>query len=540
MARLTMVAAALVLLLAGGVDARPRQTEPAPAVTFAVTGRGWGHGVGMSQWGAFGFAQRGSDYGQILAHYYPGTELGQAPMGRVRVLLADGKTVLTVGSEGSFALKDGTGTTYELEGMHRFGPGLRLKVDPNADSQPLVGPLLFTAKGTPLELNGKPYRGTLEVSVDRAKLRAVNHVGLEAYLFGVVPREVPAHWPAEALKAQAVVARSYAIAVRRTGAPFDLFADVRSQVYGGIEAEAPETAAAVLATVGQVLLYEGKVATTYFFSTSGGKTADIADVWPGSEPVPYLVSVPDPYDSASPHHAWGPLAFPAQKVEKALQLVAAPVDARVTVNGSARVTELVLTLADGTETVVPAADVRSRLGLRSTWFRLGVLSLQPPAKRVVTYGTRIRLPGFVRGVSGVALERKAIGGAWEKAADVKPAQDGTFALALKPELTADYRLTTAKLAANPIRLSVAPNVKLESPTSPTALRGTARPAFPGATVVIQRQEDTRWAKVATAVLDETGAFEAALELIPGAYRARLAPGRGFAVGISRVLNVQDA
>lgn len=540
MARLLVVLLPLVLLVPGGVDARPRQAEPVPVVTFAVTGRGWGHGVGMSQWGAYGFAQRGHDNGQILAHYYPGTELGRATVARVRVLVADAKTVLNVGSEALFVLKDGTGTTYELEGTHRFGPGLRLKVDPNADPQPLIGPLLFAAKGAPLELNGKAYRGTLEVSVDRGKLRAVNHVGLEAYLLGVVPREVPAEWPEEALKAQAVVARSYAIAVRRTWGAFDVFADVRSQVYGGIEAEEQETTAAVRATVGQVLLYEGKVATTYFFSTSGGRTANIADVWPGSLPVPYLVSVQDPYDSASPHHTWGPVAVPAQKAATALRLAGPPVDGRVTVNGSARAAELVLTLADGSEAIVLAADVRAKLGLRSTWFRVGVLSLQPPAKRVVTYGTRVRLPGFARGVSGVALERRAVGSVWEKAADVKPARDGTFTLAFKPELTADYRLAAPKIAADPLRLSVAPNVKLERPASPASLRGTARPAFPGATVVIQRQEGARWVKAATAVLDESGAFEAALELVPGTYRARLAPGRGFAAGISSVLTVEDA
>jgi stage II sporulation protein D len=539
MARLTVLVAALVLLCAGGIDARPQKTGPAPVVTFALTGRGWGHGVGMSQWGAYGFAQRGHGYGQILAHYYPGTELGRATVARVRVLLADAKTMLNVGSEELFVLKDATGATYDLEGTHRFGPGLRLKVDPNAEPQALVGPLVFTAKGAPLELNGKAYRGTLEVSVDRGKLRAVNHVALEAYLFGVVPREVPAKWPEEALKAQAVVARSYAIAVRRTGGAFDVFADVRSQVYGGIEAEEQETTAAVLATVGQVLLYEGKVATTYFFSTSGGRTANIADVW-GSPPVPYLVSVPDPYDSASPHHTWGPVAVPGQKATTVLKLAAAPVDARVTVNGSARAVELLFTHADGSETIVSAADARAKLGLRSTWFRVGVLSLQPPAKRVVTYGTRIRLPGLARGVSGVVLERRAIGSVWEKAADVKPARDGTFTVAFRPELTADYRLVAPKIAAEPLRLSVAPSVRLEPPASPTSLRGTARPAFPGATVVIQRQEGKRWVKAATAVLDEAGAFEAALELVPGTYRARLAPGRGFAAGISRILNVEDA
>ena len=92
--------------------------------------------------------------------------------------------------------------------------------------------------------------------------------------------------------------------MRKTGA-YDLYADTRSQVYGGVAAEKPTTNAAVDATAGQVLLYEGKVATTFFFSTSGGRTASIEDVWARGEAVPYLVGVPDPYDTASPHHTLG-------------------------------------------------------------------------------------------------------------------------------------------------------------------------------------------------------------------------------------------
>ena len=100
-------------------------------------------------------------------------------------------------------------------------------------------------------------------------MRIVNHVGLEAYLFGVVPGEMPFYWLPEALKVQAVAARSYALAVRKTGSDFDLYPDVRSQVYSGISGERAATTAAVQATAGQVVLYRGRIATTYFFSTSG-------------------------------------------------------------------------------------------------------------------------------------------------------------------------------------------------------------------------------------------------------------------------------
>ena len=119
------------------------------------------------------------------------------------------------------------------------------------------------------------------------KLRAINMVGLEQYLYGVVPSEMPYTWAPEALKAQAIAARSYALATRRTGA-FDLYPDTRSQVYLGIEHEKPSTNAAVNATAGQVVLYDGQVAKTYFFSSSGGRTASAEDVWGEPVPVPRL------------------------------------------------------------------------------------------------------------------------------------------------------------------------------------------------------------------------------------------------------------
>lgn len=439
-----------------------------------------------------------------------------------------------MGSDAPFTVRDGLGGEHDLEaGTIRFGPGLRVR----PDAEPLQGPLVFSGRNEPLELEGKPYRGTFEVIVDKGRLRVVNHVALEAYLFGVVPREVPASWPGEALKAQAVVARSYALAVRRSGGIFDLFADVRSQVYGGLSAEAPETTAAVLATAGQVVLFEGKVATTYFFSTSGGRTANIEDVWPGSSPVPYLVSVPDPYDASSPHHAWGPFGFTGRRLARVFGLAAPPVDGGTTLNASGRATELVLVGPDGAETAIPASTVRAKLGLRSTWFSAGVLGLTPPARRVLTFGSRLVLAGIARGLTDVVLEQRPLGGIWERAALVVSAGDGSFSLSVKPTLTTDYRLVSGKITLAPLRILVAPLVRLETPRVQTALGGTVRPVLPGTSVIVQRQAGTRWVRAASATVGEDGRFEAALELVPGTYRARIAPGGGYAVGVSPVLNV---
>ncbi|MDQ4030352.1 MAG: hypothetical protein M3168_04865, partial [Actinomycetota bacterium] len=114
MVRVTAVLASLSLLAASGAAARldgrgVLRTQPKPAATFVINGRGWGHGVGMSQYGALGLAREGWTYAQILAHYYPGTQLAEAEVRQVRVLLADGRKTLKVSSDGDFGVRDSAG-----------------------------------------------------------------------------------------------------------------------------------------------------------------------------------------------------------------------------------------------------------------------------------------------------------------------------------------------------------------------------------------------------------------------------------------------
>jgi stage II sporulation protein D len=527
-----VLALVLAAAIAGGSEAARPSAAPIAsqsAPLFVISGRGWGHGVGMSQWGAYGFAQRGTPYAEILAHYYPGTVLGTAPVARVRVLLVAGRPSVKIGSAAPFEVVDGVGAAYPLtQRQIAFGPGMRIRLAEGEEATPLVGPLTFRPRGAPLELDGKPYRGQLVVGVDRGKLRAIDNVGLEQYLWGVVPDEVPHHWPDEALRAQAVVARSYALAVRKSG-DFDLYDDVRSQVYNGISAEETETTAAVSATAGQVLLYEGRVATTFFFSTSGGRTASMADVW-GAD-VPYLVSVPDPYDTTSPLHTWGPVAFTAARVAKALGLKdTALLDARTRLNGSARVAELIGVGALG-EARATGTEIRQRLGLRSTWFRLGVLQLALP-RQAAPYGTQVGLTGIARGLPDVVLEQK-VGLVWQRLLGVRPGADGRFTLPLQALAPGELRLATGTIRTKPVRLAITPIVRLALPAGATALRGTVKPVLAGTVVVLQRLEGAAWTPVGRGTVDEAGVFEAPLELTPGTYRARFAPGRGFSPGLSQ-------
>ena len=524
--------------LAGARTGTPsRRTATPPPPSFFISGRGWGHGIGMSQWGAYGYAQRGTLYDQILAHYYRSTTLGKAPVARIRVLLGEGLKALAVASDSPFSVRDGSGTVYQLQpGPYAFGPALKVKVDSAQPAKPLISPLVFLPGATPLKYGGKQYRGQLQVNAALTSLQLVNSVGLEPYLYGVVPREVPYLWPAEALKAQAVVARSYALAVRKTGA-YDVYADTRSQVYGGVAAEKPSTNAAVDATAGQVLLFEGKVATTFFFSTSGGRTASIEDVWTRGEAVPYLVGVPDPYDTASPHHTWGPFAFTAAKLTSAFKVPGKLLDVRVTLNPSLRVDDLILTSTKG-EVVVPGDVVRTKLGLRSTWFRVGVLTLEAPTA-ALEYGSKFKLKGVARAAGAqVTLEQRTSAEAWQPLARLKPGAGGVVVATVKPLVSTEYRLSApSKLFGAPVRVSVAPRVRLSPVTVATSLRGLVRPVTPGARVDIQRLDGSSWRPAATASVDATGAFEARLDLAPGTYRARVAPGRGLVAGYSPALQV---
>src|SRR6266545_3735852 len=528
------VALASILLLGTGPAAPARVDTPATTgtATFVVTGHGWGHGVGMSQYGAYGYAQKGVGYAKIVLHYFAGTELGAAPVSRVRVLLTSGVAKLPISSAADFRVKDATGVVHDVAaGNYTLTPALKLKVDGVATATALPGPLLFQPGAAPLQLKHQ-YRGSIQVDLVSGKLRAINMVGLEQYLYGVVPSEMPFTWLPEALKAQAVVARSYALATRRAGA-FDLYPDTRSQVYLGIEHEKPSTNAAVNATAGQVVLYEGAVAKTYFFSTSGGRTASAEDVW--GEAVPYLLSVPDPYDSISPYHDWGPFSFTGVKLAKALEMSGRVVDLQPQLNSSGRIRTLNVVGTKST-VAVQGGDLRRRLGLRSTWFSVGVLSLSAPGI-TVTYGSRLRLTGTARGLAEAVLQQRA-GGDWQEVGTLTAGKDGALSVVVKPTVTTQYRLTSGKVVAAAVRVPVAPLVRFYPVRTQDQLRGYVRPApLEGTTVFVQRQEGTRWVTLTRAAVDADGELHSSLQLTTCVYRARVSAGRGFVAGNTPVLQV---
>jgi SpoIID/LytB domain protein len=467
---LRIVAALLALSAAVAFASAPhaaRSSAPAQYVApsgsgalFLLSGHGWGHGVGMGQWGAQGYAQQGYTYDQILAAYYPGTTLGQTTATSIRVLLADAKSSLAISSGQPLTVEDGDGIEHTLAaGRTTLTPALQLAVDGGPD-QTLTPPLTFSpATGSKLTL-GRVYRGQIVVDVVNGKLRAINTLPLEQYLYGVVPAEEPSSWLPAALDAQAVAARSYALASRKVAAPFDVYADGRSQAYLGVSAEKPSATQAVDETAGEVLLYGAHVADTLFSSSTGGWTQSAADAF-GSSGKPYLVSVQDPYDGISPYHDWGPVPVTAKTLGKSLRVAGRILDATVTRNSSKRVRTIKLTaLSRGKQstTAVAGGLTASALALRSTWFNVGVLSLQPPSPNPqVASGSRVVLSGVARGVRGVVVQQRSAGKPWTQFKKIAPtAKSGVFRLVVRPSATTDYRLATARDAAAYVRIRVMP------------------------------------------------------------------------------------
>jgi stage II sporulation protein D len=366
--------AALACMVAMGVGAAGAEAK----VVWKFPGAGNGHGVGMSQWGAYGYAKQGTTYEAILAHYYSGTTIGQTQSRTIRVLLRSGSKFAFGGATSACGETLVSSKTYRAK---RRGRGVVL-LSPKGARLAKCGALLQTG-GSSFSLAGAgSYRGSLEIRSGGKGLKAINAVDLESYVRGVVAKESPASWPIEALKAQAVAARSYALASPIKGGGFDQYADTRSQVYGGIKAETAATNKAVADTALEVVMYGGAVAQTFFFSTSGGHTENNENVFLGGKPQPYLRGVPDPYDGASPHHRWT-AKFSQAKIEarlgrlvkgklRAIKILSTGVSPRVV---KARI------IGSGGGTVASGPTLKSRLGLKDTWFTVTKVGGKAAASR---------------------------------------------------------------------------------------------------------------------------------------------------------------
>jgi stage II sporulation protein D len=274
-------------------------------VSWIVHGRGFGHGVGMSAYGAYGFAEHGKSYSFILGHYYSGTTIGTISGPRVVRVLLD----ISSGDVGFSGAASACGEqldpkrSYEA---HRIARSVMLR---SSGGKPLAncGRKLRAAGSGQIAIAGLgTYRGALETvptESDPGALNVVNALAVDQYIKGVIPNESPPSWPMAELQAQAVASRSFALTAGVGGNGFDLYADTRSQVYEGLESEYAVTNEAAESTRGQVVEYQGSIAETLFSACSGGHTESIQNVFGGTA-IPYLQGVPDPYDYYCPLHKW--------------------------------------------------------------------------------------------------------------------------------------------------------------------------------------------------------------------------------------------
>jgi hypothetical protein len=183
---------------------------------------------------------------------------------------------------------------------------------------------------------------------------------------------------------------------------------------------------------------------------------------------------------------------------------------------------------------VTGTQVRAALGLRSTWFSVGVLALGAPTTPL-TYGTATALPGTARGVSSVELQQLNAGGGWRTVSQLTP-RGGAVAPKVKPTQSSRFRLVADNIASDPVAVSVAPSVRLQVPADLTGFWGVVRPATAGATVTIQRQAGSAWRTIARVRTTANGRFTLSRSLVSGTYRARVAA-KGFAPGLSKPVTV---
>ena len=394
MRRLLIPTAALALVALGS-SAACGAADPAIPVpdqaTITITGHGWGHGHGMSQYGAKGAAEAGESVSEIVGFYYPGTTLSQFS-GHVKVhITADddntmvvlpraGLNVRDLATKQKWKLPDNGATQWRLS----VSPGgvsiVAYKTDTWHRYLALTGDGEFTAWGQPITLvlpsgSTVAYRGALRSirpASDAITRDTVNVLRIDNYVKGVIPREMPASWSPAAVQAQAIAARTYASYEMQhpLSTTYQICDTTSCQVYGGYTAEDSRSNAAVDATAGEVLTYDGEPAFTQFSSSNGG--------WSAAGSVPYLVAKEDDFEAVSgnPNLNWT-VKVDAAVIEKRFprlgNLKGITISRSAGYADGGRASSLVLVGSkDGARTSVTVSGdtFRSVMGLKSTWFDL--------------------------------------------------------------------------------------------------------------------------------------------------------------------------
>ncbi len=225
-------------------------------------------------------------------------------------------------------------------------------------------------------INGKSYRGVVEISAADQGLLVIDEMPLEDYLVGLINCEISSQWPIEAVKAQAVIARSYALYQKaaRKDAPYHLESSVMDQVYDGCDIEDSRAARGVKETAGEVLTYGGTIIQAFYHSSCGGHTEAAENVW--GRPLPYLSGIDCKYCLTAPSVNWEQ-AIPLQKLELLLKNSGYQIQGLKEIkpgrrNRSGRLQDLVLVSVKG-RLSISAVNFRKAIGystIKSTNFDL--------------------------------------------------------------------------------------------------------------------------------------------------------------------------
>ncbi|MFD1848632.1 peptidoglycan-binding protein [Oceanobacillus bengalensis] len=336
--------------------------------SFRITGKGYGHSVGMTQWGAYGMAASGHTYEDILKYYYTGTGIGMRDTSNqnVRVLLAEKKDVLSISSNQPYQVGDKeflpqtTTTIKYLNG--------KFVIENSGKTYQLTTPFQISqAKEGVLYFNNKQYEGTFSISTTDNKLNLVNHLNVENYLKGVVPYEIIPSWDnLNLFKVQTLAARTYVLKEiqRNQSKHFDVYDTVRSQVYNGVPNSIPERYVtkinqAISDTKGEVVLYNGALIDAVYSASAGGHTVDAVDVW--GNHVPYLIGKEDPYDQSNYASNWYSYSISKAELEKLFPTVGKVIHVSVMETKYNRPTKIKIA-GEKAEIIVSGTTFRQKIG----------------------------------------------------------------------------------------------------------------------------------------------------------------------------------
>ena len=298
----------------------------------------------------------------------------------LRVAIQKNVNKVKIGSSTTAIVKDNTGRK-----IGELTPMAALSAQPNRGNIVLDKLQASEIVVEPTEngyvwIGDRWYRGKTRLVLSGSNITAINHVDLEHYLYSVVGAEAVSTWPIEALKAQAVAARSYALYKRKTerNSLYDVDTTIKTQVYKGLNTEYVTTHEAVNSTAGQIMTYNDSVILAAFHSSSGGHTENVEDIW--TSPLPYLRGVVD-YDQQSPVFEWNK-DFSLSQFGSLLGIgvgnIKTIIPERVTPRG--RIVSMKV-IGDRGSTTVSGKKLRKVLGLRSTLFRI-----QPNGNNIQIYG----------------------------------------------------------------------------------------------------------------------------------------------------------